>query len=452
MEWVDTLLIVVFLLGLYTNYTIPITNKVPLPSAPAGFAGLVLLWRRRDVLRPREVGGLLIVLAAYLVSILVAPNVTFLARRMNGLIQLTYSLVIGYALFLTLVHANPRQVARLFLVFALVLLAGCLLETYGGLRPLSDRVRSVLYSKGLYENDLRDVLMYHRVRPKFFASEPSSVTFCYSLFSFLWLVTSSWRWKFPVYLALMAAGLFAMPGPTLLLMLLLAFPYMLFLGCRRHGRIDPLRFLQVSTVAVACLMAFVLLGPSLFKERFREIQAGNDPSFFYRVQGPAQAGVAIMREHPVAGAGLTGEPYIESRVIDVYVKSPSYSTGWVLVSPATELLINYFWLHWIYLGAIFGLLIGALLTYWLLALGVPSPAFVWVCWAILGQASGAYVGPTCWAVLFTTGAAAALHQRAAARAAAVSPAAMQLPALARRLQRLSVRAAFPGTVPADRPT
>ena len=44
-------------------------------------------------------------------------------------------------------------------------------------------------------------------------------------------------------------------------------------------------------------------------------------------------------------------------------------------------------------------------------LGVPSPAFCWMVWAILGQASGAYVGPTCWAVLFLAGAAAVLHQR-----------------------------------------
>jgi hypothetical protein len=32
-------------------------------------------------------------------------------------------------------------------------------------------------------------------------------------------------------------------------------------------------------------------------------------------------------------------------------------------------------------------------------------------WSILGQASGAYVGPTCWAVLFLMAAAAILHQR-----------------------------------------
>jgi hypothetical protein len=32
-------------------------------------------------------------------------------------------------------------------------------------------------------------------------------------------------------------------------------------------------------------------------------------------------------------------------------------------------------------------------------------------WAILGQASGAYVGPTCWAVLFLAAAAAVMHER-----------------------------------------
>ena len=100
----------------------------------------------------------------------------------------------------------------MFLTFAVVILVGCLLETYAGLRPVSDAVRNVLYSRGLYENDLRDVLFYNRVRPKFFASEPASVTFCYTLFTFIWMVVSPWRWKLPVYVGLIGLGLFAMPG------------------------------------------------------------------------------------------------------------------------------------------------------------------------------------------------------------------------------------------------
>jgi hypothetical protein len=60
---------------------------------------------------------------------------------------------------------------------------------------------------------------------------------------------------------------------------------------------------------------------------------------------------------------------------------------------------------------IWGLIMVGAITIWFRVLGVPSPAFCWMVWAILGQASGAYVGPTCWAVLFLAAAAAVLHQR-----------------------------------------
>ena len=75
-------------------------------------------------------------------------------------------------------------------------------------------------------------------------------------------------------------------------------------------------------------------------------------------------------------------------------------------------MINYFWLHWIYLGFVWGVAMIAAISGWMRVIGVPSAAFCWGAWAILGQASGAYVGPTCWAVLFLAGAAAVLHQRA----------------------------------------
>jgi hypothetical protein len=409
--WFDMALIGLFLLGLYSNYTIMITARVPFPSAPAGIAGIILLWRRREQISSVAFSGLVGVLALFLLSVLCATDLTFLPRRTNGLVQLTYSIVIGYALFLTVINATRRQVAGLFLGFAIVILIGCLLENYAGLRPISDAVRKAIYRQGVYENDLRDILYYSRARPKFFASEPASVTFCYSLFTFVWMVVSRWRWKLVLYVALVGLGIFAMPGPTLLLMLLLTLPYMMFLASRRSGRLDPGRLLLVVAASVAALIAFVVLAQSLFPVRLEEISAGNDPSFFYRVQGPALAAADILRSHPLAGAGLTGEPFIENDVVNVYVRSPSYSIGWGAVSPASELLINYFWLHWIYLGLGWGLILAAAVSAWLLAIGVPSPAFCLMAWAILGQASGAYVGPTCWAVLFLVGAAAVLHQR-----------------------------------------
>jgi hypothetical protein len=409
--WLDLVLIFIFMAGLYTNYTILLSPKVPLPSVPAGIAGLILLVRRRNDITPRALIGFCAIVTLYLLSVLCAPDISWLSRRTNGLIQLTYSLAVGYALFLTVKRAERRQIARLFLAFALVIVVGCLLENYGGLRPVSDAVRNALYRKGVYENDLRDLMFYNRIRPKFFASEPASVTFCYTLFTFIWLVTSAWRWKLPLYLGLVGLGLFAMPGPTLLLMLVLLLPYLLFLGSRRNGRIDASRFLVVALVAVLFSMGALLLAKTLFAQRFESVTSGNDPSFFYRVQGPALAGLDIMSRYPIAGAGLSGEPVIEREITNLYLRSSYYSGGWKVVSPATELLINYFWLHWIYLGVVWGVAIIAVISGWLRVLGVPSAAFCWVTWAILGQASGAYVGPTCWAVLFLAAAACILNQR-----------------------------------------
>lgn len=407
----DIALVIFFLLGLYTNYTIEISTKVPFPSAPSGIAGLFLLWRRRDQLTPRAVSGLVAVLALYVISVLVASDITFLHRRTNGLIQLTYSIVIGYALFLTVTSASRRQVEAIFLGFAIVVLIGCLLEDYTGLKDISDKAREIIYRKGIYENDLRDLALYNRIRPKFFASEPSSVTFCFSVFTFVWFTVSRWRWKMILYVAMVGIGIFAMPGPTLLLMLILILPYMLFLRSRIRGRLNGTRFLQALIVATLCGLAFVVLAQTVFSERLRDITAGNDPSFFYRVQGPALAARDVLKDYPFAGAGLTGEPFIERQVVNLYVMSPAYSAHWTVVSPATELLINYFWLHWIYLGIVFGTIMIIAVSLWLRILGVPSLGFCWMAWSILGQASGAYVGPTCWAVLFLMGAAAIFHQR-----------------------------------------
>jgi hypothetical protein len=186
---------------------------------------------------------------------------------------------------------------------------------------------------------------------------------------------------------------------------------MLFLASRHAGRLDVRRLLMVAFIAVVFFGAFVVVAQSLFATRLESVTAGDDPSFFYRVQGPALAGLDVMARYPIAGAGLTGEPVIEKDITNVYLRSRFYSAGWKVVSPATELVINYFWEHWIYLGLVWGLITMGALTVWLRGLGVPSAAFCWVVWAILGQAAGAYVGPTCWAVLLLAGAAAVLHQR-----------------------------------------
>lgn len=417
LDWIDVTLVAIFLVGIYLGISLPITSKIPLTAAPSGFAGLIMLWRRRDEIDASHLAGLFGVLALYIASVLMAPDLSWLSKRFTGFLQLSYSLVIGYGLFLTMIRADRGQLARLFLGFCLFMLIGCLLESYAGLRPVSDAVRQKIYDSGVYDSDLRDQLLYGRIRPKWFTSEPSAVTFSYTLFGFAWLVLSRWRWKLTGYLALAGAGVVAMPGPTLLLMLVLVMPYELFVAGRVPGQPASVNRTIIVVVASALLLiAAGLVGSIVFAERLRSIDGGNDPSFFFRVTGPMLVALEIFKVYPWAGAGLTSEAFIMDLVLNVFVRSPHFSAGWDFAA-SPDILTNYFWLHWVYLGLIMGSVIAAAIGLWLRRIGVPSALFCFMVWAVLGQASGAYVGPKTWAVLYIAAGTATLAVGSLRRAA-----------------------------------
>jgi hypothetical protein len=426
--WFDLALVAIFMIGLYTGYTLQISSHIPMPSAPSGVAGVILLWRRRNDITPTHLAMLLAVIAVYIGSILSATNYTYLPKRFTGLVQLTYSLVIGYALFLTLVRAERRQLALLFLGFCVFILIGCLLEDYTRFRSISDRVRQIIYRTDIYEADLRDQLLYGRIRPKLFTSEPSAVTFAYTLFGFMWLLVSTWRWKLLGYLAMMGVGLFAMPGPTLLLMLVLVAPYELFLRPSGVRHSPSVRLLKAGLLSAILIVGAVVVGTSIFSERYKEVRNGGDPSFFYRETGPALTALHVIEKYPWAGAGLTGEEFIANDVLSVYANSAEFSSAWKIPRIA-EVLTNYFWLHWIYLGLIWGVIALIALSVWLKLLGAPSLLFCWAMWTILGQAAGAYVGPRTWAVLLLAAAGAVLAERAPGRQAAPASAPLGPPAV-----------------------
>lgn len=395
---IDLALIALFLLGLYLGVSLQITAKIPLTCAPSGFAGLILLWRRRDDVQPRHLAGLLGVIALYLVWILIATNLAFLSKRFTGLVQLVYGLVIGYGLFLTLLRAERRQIAQILLGFCIFIIIGCLLESHTGLRAVSDKIREKIYdSSVVYDADLRDQLLYGRIRPKLFTSEPSAVTFAYTHYCSIWLVVSPWRWKILIYLGLVGLAMVVLPGPTLVLMLLLMIPYLVLLS-GSNSRRSTTRLIGMIALSVMVLGITVAVGQSLFAERLAQLSRGEDASFFYRFTGPMLVAFDVFRHFPIAGAGLTGEPFITDNVMNVYMNSPSFQSAW-RISRIGDVLTNYFWLHWIYLGLVGGVVMFAAISVWLRLLGVPSILYCWAVWLILGQASGAYVGPKTWAVL-----------------------------------------------------
>ena len=411
LDVLDIALVVIFLLGLYMGVSLQITTKIPLTCAPSGAAGLFMLWRRRDRIQPAHLAGLLVVIVLYLGSVMAAEDISFLSKRFTGLVQITYSLVIAYAMFLTLVEAERDQIAMILFVFALAIIVGCLLETYAGLRPLSDKVREHLYDPGVvYDSDRRDEILYGRIRPKLFTSEPSAVTFAYTHCASVWLVVSRWRFKLVIYAGLIGLALVVLPGPTLVLMMLLAVPYLIFLAGARPGRPQLTRMIGAAALSSLVVLIAFVLGTTLFAARIAQMQHGDDASFFYRFTGPMLVAFDMFRHHPWAGSGLTGEPYIADQVLTVYMNSGSFSSAW-RIPKIGDVLTNYFWLHWIYLGVVWGVALVVGLTWWLRKLGTPSVLFCWIVWVILGQASGSYVGPKTWAVLLIAAAAAILSGR-----------------------------------------
>jgi hypothetical protein len=411
----DYCLLVVLLVGLYLAFDIRLTPRIPLPSPPAGVAAIFLLCRRRDLIEPKHVVALFLVLMVYLTSTLLAPNLGLLGKRTTGLLQFAYSLIVAYSLFLTLVAAEVRVLARVLFGFCIAILVGSLLEDYFGFRSISDAVRLHIYDYGIYDADRRDILLYGRIRPKLFTSEPSSLTFMFTLLSFAWLMVSSWRGKILWYLAMMGAGLVLMPGPTLLLMAVLLVLYLFFARFRSGLANDRLlRLVSVGAVGFVLLAALVAVGSSLFANRLALINSGSDASFYFREIEPVQVAGDVARRYPVFGIGLTAEPLIANRLEELYQSAPAYSAdldfgldNWATVHNLT----NYFWLHWIYLGLIWGGLAALAIGLWLRLLGTPSIAFCFLVWTVMGQAAGDYVGPRTWAVMAIAAAGMILQRR-----------------------------------------
>ncbi|CAN0514722.1 unnamed protein product, partial [Laminaria digitata] len=366
---------------------------------------------------PNHVFALLVVILLYAASITLVLDLVFIGERLKGLLQLSYSIVIGYAAFLTATFYDRNRLGRIFLVFCILILVGCTLETFTGFRAVSDFVRERLFDEFLYSAVKRDEELYGGIRPNLFTSEPSNVAFAFTAFAFIWYVLTSVRAKTLAYAALICAGIALTRSPTVVLGFVLIVPYQVLLASR--GKSGPVRSVDHTAIAVillcmAAVAGLAVAGDRLFSERVQQIASNNDPSFFFRVIGPAAVAVDTIMHHPVAGAGLAGEDLIADRIRQIYYAAPSFSSEWKIARPS-EVVTNYFWHHWIYLGLVWGVLILFALGWMLRVLGTPTVAFCFLAWAIMGQASGGYVSPRIWAFLLLCCAAARLYFEQPAR-------------------------------------
>jgi len=408
----DHVLLTIFFFGLVTGIDLKVGAGLPIPAVVAGAAACVMIIRRLSMVSERHLLAMLILLLIYVASVLCASGYEMLGERFKGLIQLSYSIIIAYALFLTITIYERDQLARIFMAACIVIVIGTALETYTSFRSVSDAFRAKVFSFGIYESDLRDLRLYGRIRPKFFTSEPSFIAFAYLLFAFAWYAVSRFPGKLLVFFGLLGVGYVFMRGPTLLLGAPLAGAYELFLAPRynstNHGKIS---FWRVMFGVAACgvlAVTFIVAGSALFSERLYQLMSRGDVSFFYRIIGPTLITFDTLQQYPLAGIGITGEEFIENKVWQIYLTS-SYVTIQQRTNPINTVLTNYFWLHWLYLGLGFGTIVLIGIYNWLKRLDTPCILFCFIVWMTFGQSMGAYVSPRTWCVLLMAAAIAKLH-------------------------------------------
>lgn len=415
-DGIDACLCILYLAGIYFGLSLSLPGGVPLPGVVAGVAGLLLAFKHAPrVPQSHAVAGVAILVIAAL-SILSAQDFSLLPERFKGFIQFSYSLVIAYAFFLAVRNFSRDWLARLFLVLAAALLAGSVLEViWPAFKQASDLFRSAVFETGLYESDIRDLRLYGRVRPKLFTSEPSYLTFNYTLFAFCWYALSRLRGKVLVYLGLLTAGYIVMRGPTLMLGVVLVPIYEVLLGARRNSgdgrRLDSSYALIAAGLAGFVALAGLVVGWEAFAQRIEAIIAGQDLSFFARIIAPAILAFETLQEHPLAGVGLTGWEALDARVEQLYATTKFLSID-MRFEGAAHALTNYFWMMWIFLGLFWGSAMVLAVTWLLRVLGAPSLLFCWCVWIAFGQAAGGFVAPRTWAVMMLAAAIAIIHERA----------------------------------------
>jgi len=408
----DSILVAGFLIGIYLSLEVSLGGGVPIPALSAAAASGLLLLRHMNWIEERHLTALLLVLLLYLLSIFFAPDYAFFTERFKGFIQLAYSFVAGYGFFIVATRYDRAALARIFLILCLLILAGTALENYTAFKTVSDSFRERFYDFGVYASDRRDELLYGMIRPKFFTSEPSYLTFGFSFLLFGWYGLSTAKLRLPLALALLAAAYFLMRGPTLLLVLPLIAACELLLNARKAEGAGSASMRLVALPALALFLLGVGLwaGASLFAERLDAVLLGSDPSFFYREIGPALTALATIAKHPFTGIGLTGEEYLGNDIVAIYMSSPAFSPDWA-TDDVAHIITNYFWSHWIYFGLGWGLALVAAFSWFLKRLDVPSVTFCWVAWIVFGQSMGAYVSPRTWSVMFLASVIAILSKR-----------------------------------------
>jgi hypothetical protein len=398
----DRLWLVVFhLVNVYLAVPLPLGGGTYFPVAALLVSTPLLLalnWARLDV---RAVGWWLVLVGAAAATLFLAPRPgEFFGARLNGLVLWTFSTLSAYALVVELAHWPREQIARVMLYFSVGIVVGCLLEIFAGLRPISDAFRSVAFPTGDLVFRARDLEIAGFERPKLFTSEPSDVAKFFTLSTFVWVALSRWPARHLVGALLCVVGTALTRSPIVILLLplqavLLVIGRPLSKGPRLFSR--PLIGAAVVVLAIGATGAAGLL----LAARISQAAAGQDASSVIRVVAPVVIAAETLVASPWWGAGISGTESIEEAIVAGSELSGIASLADPLAQGSDMTLANQignaFWLHWINLGLIGGLIAIVALRQFMRSVGARRTLLGFATIFVFANTMGAAHAPYFWA-------------------------------------------------------
>lgn len=303
----QSILFVWFLIGMYLNLSLFISEGLFIPNFIAYFSGgLLVMIHIKKFLYRKYITFIVGILIVSILSIIFSPKLVpgVLKEQMLSFAQLVLSLVTCFGVLFTLEHLGSRKVSRIFFVFAFILVSGSFLERFSPLvKDLSDAFRNLIYKFGVYSSDIRDLNMSGYVRPKFFSREPSFLSQFLFLSIFIWSIISSFRYKISLTLFIVTISIIIIGSPKMLIIFPLLFVFNIKIIQKYLFKYDFIFLICIFLILIS-LTFFV---NNIFNFRINEFISGSDQSFNMRITIPLVVLFSSIVKYPFFSVGLGGK-------------------------------------------------------------------------------------------------------------------------------------------------
>lgn len=392
--------------GLHTYIGLSQGGELLVPFAMAALGACILAGlHSQKILMTQLLDIFYLSVAILLFSMISSIQYGEFSQHLVSSTLLIYAIVLSYFVYIGISQINDKRIEAFFLTGLLLLIAGCYLEIYGGLKPVSDAFRQFAFSwqrGSLYADTNRDVLQYGGIRPNFFASEPSIVGITAGYFILFWFFAGSVytvrRLTWATALALSA--FLIIRSPTIFVCLAICF-LMFFVEFKTGQKVSRSRVMVVGGVSLFFIVALPFVISMLS-------DYGRSGSFFLRELGPPLIVMDVLKHSPFWGVGLGGHAGLMQSVLSAYSSPSGFGSNVDILRSflrgrlnSNGLMSNEFYEYWASFGLAGGYVVLALIWKILGGLKTPNRTLILLIVAPIFTLSGGINNPPSWVALFT---------------------------------------------------